>query len=111
MNLPLAVYRVVSPDYFRTMRIPTLRGRSFDEHDTADAPAVVVINRSLGEQFWPGEDAIGKRLKVGPADSPNPWATVIGVVGDVRQVELQGEQRLEMYATLQAGPERIHSAA
>ena len=104
MKLPLAVYRVISPDYFSTMRIPILRGRSFDQHDTADAPSVVVINRSLAEQFWPGEEAIGKRLKVGPADSPNPWATIIGVVGDVRQVGLQGEQSLEMYATYKQDP-------
>lgn len=99
MKLPLAVYRVISPDYFSTMRIPILRGRSFDQHDTADAASVAVINRSLAEQFWPGEEAIGKRLKVGPADSPNAWATVIGVVGDVRQVGLLGEQTLEMYST------------
>jgi predicted permease len=104
MKLPLAVYRVISPDYFSTMRIPILRGRSFDQHDTADAPSVVVINRSLAEQYWPGEEAVGKRLKVGPADSPNPWATVIGVVGDVRQVGLQGEQSLEMYATYKQDP-------
>jgi putative ABC transport system permease protein len=104
MNLPLAVYRVISPDYFRTMGIPTLRGRSFDRQDTVEKPAVVVVNRKLAEQFWPGQDPIGKRLKVGPADSPNPWATVIGVVGDVRQVGLQGEQRLEMYASYKQDP-------
>ena len=104
MNLPLAVYRVVSPDYFRTMRIPTLRGRSFDRQDTVEKPAVVVVNRKLAEQYWPGQDAVGKRVKVGPADSPNPWATVIGVVGDVRQVGLQGEQRLEMYASYKQDP-------
>jgi putative ABC transport system permease protein len=57
----------------------------------------VVVNRSLAERFWPGEEATGQRLKVGPADSPNPWATVVGVVGDVRQGGLAGEQRLEMY--------------
>jgi putative ABC transport system permease protein len=65
---------------------------------------VVVVNRKLAEQFWPGQDPIGKRLKVGPADSPNPWTTVIGVVGDVRQVGLQGEQRLEMYASYKQDP-------
>lgn len=104
MNLPLAIYRVISPDYFRTMRIPTLRGRAFDRQDTVEKPAVVVVNRRLANQFWPGQDAVGKRVKVGPADSPNPWATVIGVVGDVRQVGLQGEQRLEMYATYKQDP-------
>jgi predicted permease len=104
LNLPLAVYRVISPDYFRTMGIPTLRGRSFETNDTADRPPVVVVNRSLAKRFWPGEEAVGKRLKVGPADSPNPWATVVGVVGDVRQNDLHGEQGLEMYAPYMQDP-------
>jgi putative ABC transport system permease protein len=98
LDLPMAVYRVISPDYFRTMGIPTLRGRAFENNDTADRAPVVVVNRSLADHFWPGEEAVGKRLKVGPADSPNPWTTVVGVVGNVRQVGLQGEQKLEMYA-------------
>jgi putative ABC transport system permease protein len=97
-NLPLAVYRVVSADYFSTMEIPLMRGRSFDGHDTQDSSAVIVINRQLAERFWPNEEPIGKRLKIGPADSPNPWATVVGVVGDVRQAGLYGDQKLEMYA-------------
>jgi putative ABC transport system permease protein len=98
MNLPMALYRVVSPDYFQTMGISLQRGRSFDAHDTADATAVVMINRRLADEFWPSEDPTGKRLKVGPPDSPNPWATVVGVVGDVRQSGLYGEQKFELYA-------------
>ena len=97
MELPLAVYRVVSPDYFRAMTIPLQRGRVFDSRDTADAPPVIVVNRRLAEQFWPGADPTGKRLKIGPVDSPNPWATVAGVVGDVRQGGLYGEQDLAIY--------------
>jgi predicted permease len=97
MNLPLAVYRVVSPDYFRTMGIPLQRGRIFDSRDTADSPAVIVVNRRLAENFWPGEDPTGKRLKIGPVDSRNPWAVVAGVVGDVRQGGLYGEQNFELY--------------
>src|SRR5215213_10241106 len=96
MKLPFALFRVVSPDYFRAMGIPLLRGRYFEPHDSPDAPPVVVINRRLAEQYWPGEDAIGKRLKVGPADSPNAWLTVVGVVGDVRQTGLY-EQKLDFY--------------
>ena len=57
---------------------------------------MILINRRLAEQYWPGEDPIGKRLKVGPADSPNAWLTVVGVVGDVRQTGLY-EQKLEFY--------------
>ena len=56
-----------------------------------------LINRRLAEQFWPGENPTGKRLKIGPADGPNAWATVIGVVGDVRQAGLYGEQLAEIY--------------
>jgi putative ABC transport system permease protein len=91
-ELPMALYRVVSPNYFNTMRIPLLRGRFFDAHDTQDSLPVVVINRQLADRFWPNEDPTGKRLKVGPADSPNPWAIVIGVVGNVRQSGLYGDQ-------------------
>ena len=96
MNLPFALFRVVSPDYFRAMGIPLLRGRYFETHDSPDATPAVVINRRLAEQYWPGEDAIGKRVKVGPVDSPNAWLTVVGVVGDVRQTGLY-EQKLEFY--------------
>lgn len=97
-NLPFAVYRVVNPDYFRALRIPLHRGRVFDTHDSAGSTPVFLINRRLAEQFWPGEDPTGKRLKIGPADSPNPWVTIAGVVGDVRQTGLYGEQLAELYA-------------
>ncbi len=97
MNLPLALYRVVSPDYFRAMGIPLQRGRFFESRDTADAPPVVVVNRRLADHFWPGEDPTGKRLKVGPLDSPSPWAMVAGVVGDVRQAGLYDEPSFELY--------------
>ena len=78
VNLPFAFYRVVSPDYFRALEIPLQRGRFFDSRDAKDSPPVMVVNRRLAEQFWPGEDPTGKRLKIGPVDSPNPWAVVIG---------------------------------
>jgi putative ABC transport system permease protein len=97
MKLPMAVYRVVSPDYFRAMGISLQRGRFFEIHDSADSTPVMIVNRQLAEQFWPGEDPHGKRLKIGPADSPNAWATVVGVVGDVRQSGIYGEQKLELY--------------
>jgi putative ABC transport system permease protein len=99
MNLPMALYRVVSPDYFSTLDISLARGRVFDIHDVESSPAVVVVNRRLADHFWPNQNPIGKRMKVGAADSPNPWATVIGVVGDVRQAGLYGEQEFEMYAS------------
>ena len=98
MKLPFALYRVVSPDYFRAMDIPLQRGRFFDAHDSADTQPVILVNRRLAEQYWPGQDPTGKRLKIGPIDSPNPWLTVVGVVGDVRQSELYGDLRMDLYA-------------
>jgi predicted permease len=97
MKLPFVLYRVVSPDYFRAVGIPLQRGRVFDTRDAADSSPVVVVNRRLAEHYWPGENPAGKRLKIGPVDSPNPWATVVGVVGDVRQSGLYGEQMFELY--------------
>jgi putative ABC transport system permease protein len=98
MKLPFALYRVVSPDYFRAMNIPLQRGRFFDTRDSAESQPVIMISRRLAEQYWPGEDPTGKRLKIGPLDSPNPWLTVIGVVGDVRQAGLYGDPRMDLYS-------------
>jgi predicted permease len=98
-NLPQAAFRVISQDYFRTMGIPLLRGRSFTSQDTADAQAVVVINRTLAERFWPGQDVLGRRFKVGSSDSPNPWFVVVGVVCDVRQSSLDQALKPEMYVS------------
>jgi predicted permease len=59
-----------------------LRGRAFDEHDTASTPAVAIVSESLSRKYWPGDNPIGKRLK--PDFKGSPWCTVVGVVGDVR---------------------------
>jgi putative ABC transport system permease protein len=96
LQLPFALYRVVSPNYFRAMGIALQRGRLFDAHDAPDTQAVIVINQRLAEQYWPNEDPIGKRLKIGPVDSPNQWLTVVGLVNNVRQTEI-AEQKHEIY--------------
>jgi putative ABC transport system permease protein len=100
-NLPQAVFRVISNDYFRALGIPLLRGRSFIQQDTAETQAVAVINRTMAERFWPGQDAIGQRLKIGSSDSPNPWMTIVGVVGDVRQTSMDQTLKSEMYVSYQ----------
>jgi putative ABC transport system permease protein len=97
VNLPFALYRVINPDYFRALGVSLHRGRFFDTRDAVDSTPVAVVNRRLAEQFWPGEDPIGKRLKVGALDSQNAWATIVGVVGDVRQAGFYGEQLYELY--------------
>jgi predicted permease len=98
-NLPIAVFRVISQDYFRAIGVPLLRGRSFTPQDSADAQAVVVINRTMAERFWPGQEALGKRFKIGSSDSPNPLMMVVGVVGDVRQSSLDQVLKPEMYVS------------
>lgn len=75
------LYRIVTPGYFETMRIRVLEGRAFRNSDGPDDPPAVVINRAMAERFWPGEDAIGKRISTGV---DNRWATIVGVVEDVR---------------------------
>jgi predicted permease len=94
---PGASYRVISPEYFRALGIPLLRGRDFSETDNAGAPGVVMINQTLARRFWKDEDPIGKRLRQGAVGGESPWLTVIGVVGDVRHSGLDREPKPEMY--------------
>jgi predicted permease len=75
-------YHVVSPGYFTAVRLPVLAGRRFDAHDGPASLPVVMINQRMAGQLWPGESPLGRRIKLGPADSL-PWLTVVGVVGDV----------------------------
>lgn len=80
---PEVSVRVVSPDYFQTMKIPILAGRDFTWGDKPDAAAVVVISKSMANQFWPHDNPIGQHLKL--TFFPDRERTVVGVVGDVKQ--------------------------
>jgi putative ABC transport system permease protein len=75
--------RWIEPSYFAVMRQPLLQGRGIEESDDADAPRVVVVSRSFGERFWPGQDAIGKRFRTVTKEGDEPWLTVVGICGDV----------------------------
>ncbi len=81
----------VVPGYFQAMRIPLVAGRYLQDADLSpDAPDVVVINQEMARRFWPGEDAIGKRLKFGRVPAADaPWATVVGVVSDMKRQGLE----------------------
>jgi len=83
---PDANYVVTGPHYFRTMGIPLRLGRPFSDGDSPTSERVVIVSESLAQKQWPGEDPIGKRLKVGadPTDKSLPWLSVIGVAGNVR---------------------------
>jgi putative ABC transport system permease protein len=95
-TLPQANYFAVNSDYFRAMGIPLLGGRTFSDEDN-DGPPVVVINQTLARRFWPNENPIGKRLKTGGQQSPYPWRTIVGVVGDVRQTGLETDVMPEIF--------------
>jgi putative ABC transport system permease protein len=88
-----ANFNPVSPDYFRTLAIPILRGRDISRQDTADSPPVVVVSQSLAKRFFPGQDAIGKRIKLSARpDSQAPWITLVGIVGDTKQNSIEEKE-------------------
>ncbi|HWW82123.1 MAG TPA: ABC transporter permease [Vicinamibacterales bacterium] len=96
--------RVVSTGYFAALGVPLVRGRSFDQRDGAEAPRSVIINQKMAITHWPGEDPLGHRIKMGAGESTSPWFTVVGVVGDMRQMGLDTPAEPEMYFSLtQAG--------
>jgi putative ABC transport system permease protein len=102
-----AHYRVITPGYFRTMGIPLRVGRDLTEQDNAEAPRVALINQTLAKKYWPGEDVIGKRIKLGP-NANSPWILIIGVVGDARNFGLENETLPEVYvANLQSPSDRM----
>jgi putative ABC transport system permease protein len=95
----------VTPDYFRAMGIPLLRGRAFSERDTADAPGVAIVTEQLARRLWPGQEAIGRRLKIGFGNPQSqPWLTVVGVVGAVRGVELGADPEPAVYVPIDQAP-------
>jgi putative ABC transport system permease protein len=79
---PDANYQVIGPDYFRVMGVPLRHGRFFTEHDTQQSARVAIVNEELARKQWPGQDPIGKRMRVNVPGKP--WLTVVGVVGNVR---------------------------
>jgi len=95
-----AGFTVVTPGYFQTMGIPILAGRDFTELDKPGTEGVVIVNRALAELLSPGKDPVGRRLKYAARDTPAPWLTVVGVVGDVRHDGLDHGFRHETYRPL-----------
>jgi putative ABC transport system permease protein len=85
---PQVDFEVVGPGYFETLRIPLLRGRAFGEADREDAPPVAVVSEAVARHTWPDQDAVGRRIKLGPPDGPGAWHTVVGVAGETRFREL-----------------------
>jgi putative ABC transport system permease protein len=84
-NMSLASITLVLGNYFSVMEIPLLRGRVFAEGDREGAPLVVMINEKLAQHYWPGQNPVGKRLRLGTSELKSPWLTIVGEVADVKQ--------------------------
>jgi putative ABC transport system permease protein len=93
-----AIFRQISPDYFRTMGTSLIRGRFFDAHDGPDSLPVAIINQTMALTGWDGDDPLGKRFArdEGPDNKPR-WVTVVGIVADVSEMGLQAPPKAEMY--------------
>jgi putative ABC transport system permease protein len=89
-----ANYRLISPGYLQALTIPLKRGRDFNEHDTRESPPVALINEALAKRYFPNEDPIGKQLNVEGQQAPRE---IIGIIGDLKQIKLDGEVRPEIY--------------
>ncbi|HEV8630267.1 MAG TPA: ADOP family duplicated permease [Thermoanaerobaculia bacterium] len=108
-----ASYRVVSGGYFAALRIPLVAGRPFDGRDRAAGPHAAIVDRAAAELFWPGQDPLGKRISsegmdewgvTAPGAAPKQWATVVGVVGNVRQRDLAKAPRACVYFAMAQRP-------
>ncbi len=93
---PSAFRYGISQGYFETMGIPLLRGRTLTAQDGIGQPEVVLINESFAKRFWPDEDPIGQRVRIGDP-AVGPWRTIVGIVGDVKQVSLATAQSDAVY--------------
>jgi putative ABC transport system permease protein len=115
-----AIFRIVSPGYFRAMGVRQVQGRTFSEQDGANAPRVAVINQTMARQYWPAGNAIGRRIRLGARyGRPEAFAniapddsllTIVGVVSDVKQIRsIDAPVLAELYVPLdqQANPPRI----
>jgi hypothetical protein len=78
-KLQFAMFASTQGDYFHTMNIPLLEGRTFTVNDRSDAPLVEIINQSMAQHAWAGQQAIGKRMHVGNPHKGYPWAKVVGL--------------------------------
>jgi putative ABC transport system permease protein len=101
-DLPKTNYFAVTSDYFKTMGIPLLRGRAFDERDNAGAPRVVIINQTMAARLFPGEDPIGKRIHI--TMNKEIYREIVGIAGDVKQHGLNKETLSQTYEPFLQAP-------
>jgi hypothetical protein len=97
-------HRQVSTNYLQTMNVPLRQGRYFESSDNAQSMPVAIVNETMARQYWPGENALGRRFKLGgPEDTDVPWVQIVGIVADIRQMGLDEPVKAEMYFPYQQG--------
>jgi predicted permease len=96
-------YLVVTPDYFRTMDVGLVNGRTFSERDGATSQAVAIISQAAADHFWPAQDPVGKHFR-GPCGTDTTWCEVVGVVADIKQHHLEQASKMAVYVPYSQDP-------
>src|SRR5262245_38244238 len=96
-----ANHRQVSTNYLKAMNITLRQGRYFESSDNAKSVPVAIINETMARQYWPGENALGRRFKIGDPEEDVPWVEIVGIVADVRQMGIDEPVKAEMYLSYQ----------
>ncbi|MFZ0593303.1 MAG: ABC transporter permease, partial [Bryobacteraceae bacterium] len=90
-------YGAITPGYLEALGVRLLRGRFFNEHDSENAPTAVIVTQKAAQEFWPNQNPIGRRLKLGKSDSSNPWLQVVGVTTNLKHAGLNEPPRAGVY--------------
>ncbi len=102
---PSAISQIVSPEFFSALRIPLRQGRLLSDQDSASAPPVAVVSESMARQAWPGQNPLGKHIRMGKPDAGEPFRTVVGIVGDVKPNAMDHDPSPTAYVPLAQQPE------
>jgi predicted permease len=107
-------------NYFHAMDIPLLRGRSFNDNDKPGTQLVAIVNKTMADHFWPGQDPVGQHIRWGMKETPTPWMTIVGEVGDVKQgspdqptkdqIYQPAAQGLASFGSLAAGLDQLNAS-
>lgn len=100
-----ANHRQVSANYLQTMNIALRQGRYFTDQDDENSMPVAIVNETMAREYWPGQNAIGRRFKLGDLPDDAPWIQIVGIVADVRQMGLDEPVKAEMYFPFQQVPQ------
>jgi predicted permease len=106
-----ARYHVASPGYFRAMGIPLIGGRFFTAGDDMKAPLAMIVNQSMARRYWPGENAVGKRITFDDHPKEKDWMTIVGIVGDVKDKPDSPAAEMALWWAIQQTPVSVNNMA